>query len=43
MRDTPAKAVKVPDRPHSAEARIMGEMNAKLEPKKMGTMPLVTK
>ena len=33
----------VPDMPHCFEAEMMGAMKAKLEPRKMGTLPLVTR
>ena len=33
---------KVPGMPHCLEAEMMGAIKAKLEPKKMGTFPLVT-
>ena len=32
----------VPGIPHCLEAEMMGAIKAKLEPKKMGTFPLVT-
>ena len=33
----------VPGMPHCLEAEMMGAIKAKLEPKKMGTLPLVIK
>ena len=40
---TPEMAAIVPGMPHSLEAEMIGAMKAKLEPKKMGTCPLVTR
>ena len=40
---TPAKETIVPGIPHSLEAEMIGAMKAKLEPRKMGTCPFVTR